>query len=568
MNLPALRYAIVCIFLCIGTEASLADTKLSARFFPAKPVQPPLNMNLPQYEVSRAPDVSPAEHNNGVRCNNNGVEAMNAGKIEQAIRDFIDAVNHDPNEIGFLSNLLVALRKEGKRFQKAQEIAHRIMALAPDDYKAPYTMATIYLENLKQPLKALPYFAESLRRQPGNPNVAIAMASAYEKAGYADEAIFLLRENAHKVQGDPYPMYLLGTLLAGEKDYPSAIRALNSALSYDSDGFVHDAYIRARFYAGQLEGLHDICVNALARFPQIINRESLERILYALQPGTFELIETVTVKIIDPSAVKKLDFLVRPLPNIPNHQQVILTDSEILSGRDIVPIKPAPPDTEGRIRFTVPMETVTADFSLRMRFHIQTEPFLGSRGNFDSMPEPNLKVLAADKKLSLDNPELKMLASKLDTLQGNFVQNTFSAIGEGLGYRENFEDNSVAWALANPDHCDCTEFSRLLAALCINKGIPARMVTGFLVKKELIGNETSIGHAWCEIYFPGKGWFPADPTLGKTMNWAYFGNLLSDQILFDKPNHDTKSRISVDFTSTRPDMNLNITSKYLISVIQ
>jgi hypothetical protein len=376
----------------------------------------------------------------------------------------------------------------------------------------------------------------------------------------------LLQRLVPRVVNDPYPFYMLGNLLLARKDFPPALRALQSGLAVDTEGFVHDAYIRARFYAGQLEGLRAICEDALRRFPGIINRPIVERILFSLQPQRYSLVETVDVTVADPKVLQRLDFLVRLPPDLPGHQTIHLESAHLLFGGRSVPVEAKPLDEKGRVRFVGVPEMLGPSFSLRLQYRVQVQPWLASQGRFQDAPPIDLETLRADPAMDQSHPMLALLDAELRRRDGNFLQQAFLAVGKGLTYVENFEDHPLSWIFANPERCDCTEYSRLLAALCLKRGIPARMVTGFLVKQELIGKETPIGHAWCEIHFPGKGWIPVDPTLGSTMDWAYFGNLLSDQIVFDQEVPGNRSRISVDFTSTRADVRVKLGNRYLLTL--
>lgn len=548
-------------------SGALGSNGLLQRFFPVEAVSRPPPQEgpaLPPPPVRSEVDVD--RHNQGVSENNNGVEAMNGGDFRSAADYFSKAVELDPNETAFLNNLLVAQKKMGGRPREAIETARKIMAMDPADHKAAYTAGTIFLDLLKSPKESLPYFFEAHRRGPKDPNTSVALASALERSGYPDAAIDLLKENAHLIADDPYPMYLLGMLLLGKKDYPTAIRSLNSALPLDKEGFVHDAYIRARFYAGQLDGLREFTEGTLQRFPGIINRPSLERILFALVPHRYRLVETVNVQVGDRQCIKKLDFLVRLPGDVPGHQQVALEEAVITCGGETGPVAPTGPDNDGRMRFAGPTEPQSNLIQLRMTFAISTQPWLGSRGPFFNSAEPSLDRLREDERLGLDHPMVEAIGRELKTMPGNFLQNAFLAVGSGLKYTENFRDESVEWALSNPDSCDCTEFSLLLASLCLKRGTPARVTTGFLVKSEFLNKETNIGHAWCEVYFKGKGWIPVDPTLGSTMQWAYFGNLLSDQINFDTQEPGRRARVSVDFTSTSSSLQMNISNGYFITL--
>ncbi len=72
------------------------------------------------------------------------------------------------------------------------------------------------------------------------------------------------------------------------------------------------------------------------------------------------------------------------------------------------------------------------------------------------------------------------------------------------------------YLLANPINSqqsiyegDSAEYSWVFIALCRAANVPARAVTGFLLKP---GSE--LPHTWTEFYLPQWGWLPADPYLG------------------------------------------------------
>lgn len=58
----------------------------------------------------------------------------------------------------------------------------------------------------------------------------------------------------------------------------------------------------------------------------------------------------------------------------------------------------------------------------------------------------------------------------------------------------------------------CSEFSYLFSALCRATGLPTRFAAGSRLRKALPYDDNQ-GHRWCEVYFPGRGWVPYDPTL-------------------------------------------------------
>jgi len=542
-----------------------ADEAMLARFFPSEKkhpryVQRPIT-SLPRVDSSESPV---DQYNAAVELNNRALDAMNKNDFETAVRLLASACQKAPSGKGFWSNYLIALRRSKGRAREAIDVARTVMALDAGDSQAPYIAGLIYLNDLKEPSTASDYLSLAHQLAPEDNSIAVALATALDQAGFADDAFEMLKKYALKADNDSYPFYLLGLQYLERKDYNPAIRAFETARAFDDKGYAHDAWVRSRYFAGQLEGLAPECKAILQRFPDVLNRDSLEKILLSLQPGDFKLIETIGLKISTPSALEKLDFLIRPIPDVADHQRAELVKVEFVSrGRSIEATLEK--TAANKLRIPLDRSILAPELQLRMTYRINTTPLLGSRMPNTAAVSPDIRALSNDPLLSMNHPLLAALSTRIAALPGNYVQNATIAVATGLKYRENFEDHPVEWALANLDACDCTEYSRLLTALCLKKGIPARMATGFLVKTELIGKETAVGHAWCEVFFKGKGWVPIDPTLQTNMHWAYFGNLLSDQILFDYIGAEKRSRVSIDFSSTRPDLKVNLSNSYLIN---
>jgi transglutaminase-like putative cysteine protease len=61
----------------------------------------------------------------------------------------------------------------------------------------------------------------------------------------------------------------------------------------------------------------------------------------------------------------------------------------------------------------------------------------------------------------------------------------------------------------------CRDFAVLMIETCRAMGFGARLISGYLRVPEesaLLGAGST--HAWCEVYLPGAGWIPFDPTNG------------------------------------------------------
>jgi transglutaminase-like putative cysteine protease len=123
-----------------------------------------------------------------------------------------------------------------------------------------------------------------------------------------------------------------------------------------------------------------------------------------------------------------------------------------------------------------------------------------------------------------NNPQIMALAKDLAAAQQTVCEQVrafYDYTGANLVYTFNGANWGAQAALGKMG-ADCSEYSSLLIALSRAKGIPARYVEGllFLDKADRApADNAEIArqeHAWVEVYFPGTGWAPIDPTLGRS----------------------------------------------------
>jgi transglutaminase-like putative cysteine protease len=117
-----------------------------------------------------------------------------------------------------------------------------------------------------------------------------------------------------------------------------------------------------------------------------------------------------------------------------------------------------------------------------------------------------------------NNPQIVSLAKELSDPNKTVceqVRTFYDYLGNNLVYSYNGDDWGAQAALGKMGS-DCTEFSSLLIALSRANGIPARYVEGLLYLDESNSTEARQEHAWVELFFPGNGWIPVDPTLGRS----------------------------------------------------
>jgi len=124
----------------------------------------------------------------------------------------------------------------------------------------------------------------------------------------------------------------------------------------------------------------------------------------------------------------------------------------------------------------------------------------------------------AELHIESNNPQVISLAEQLsisDQTTCEQVRAFYDYIGNNLVYTYNGQDWGAQAALGRMG-TDCTEYSSLLIALSRASGIPARYVEGLLHLDQKDPAQARQEHAWVEVYFPGTGWVPIDPTLGRS----------------------------------------------------
>ncbi len=531
------------------------------------------SINIPDTENYEEPSVE--DYNSAVTLNNQAIEALNSSDYKKAESLLKQAVSISPASAGFRKNYLVALNKSGNRkeFLKQAEIQ---LSLNPEDHQTAYGIGLVYMNNYKDYETAANYISYAIKLAPQESNYILALITALENTGKYSDTVFEILQNNVNIFNDSYPYYLLGLKYLDKELYSKAIKTLSTAKQYDQKGYAYHAYNRAAFYGGYMEDLETSVREAMDKFPNDQNIASTKRIYNSIKDSSYKLTEHITLKVSNASSLEELNFNVRPVKDFQNHQKVTLLSSELISKGKTINAEPKQ-NADGSFIINVPKSMWSPELVLELKYKIDLKALYGKY--FNSEDKPDIDAFKKDEKFSLDDSRLSKLADFVDNLSledsdrfDSFAElyavKASTAIAKGLHYQENGIDNSVSWALSNLDKCDCTEYSRLLAALCLKKGIPARLVTGFLIRSDFIDKNTSIGHEWCEIYVNSHGWVPFDATLQSSMHRAYLKNLLNDQIFFEYPNEYNNTRIGVDYVARNSDVTVAIENTYKVSKIK
>jgi len=129
----------------------------------------------------------------------------------------------------------------------------------------------------------------------------------------------------------------------------------------------------------------------------------------------------------------------------------------------------------------------------------------------EQLPEdedPN-QFLMDEKYIEKNSPLIEQAAQKIEgSTQTAIVRKLYDYVVNNVQYVD-FKQEKGAVKTLQKKQGACTEYSDLFVALCRAKGIPARVVKGYVSEVVFLPQ-----HAWAEVYFKEYGWVPFDLTYG------------------------------------------------------
>jgi transglutaminase-like putative cysteine protease len=138
------------------------------------------------------------------------------------------------------------------------------------------------------------------------------------------------------------------------------------------------------------------------------------------------------------------------------------------------------------------------------------------RGKFLQLPEGRPEILhQTAQKIQADYDPQTPYETARDierylTHDGGFTYNVNARYGRA--------DRAIEEFLGDGKQGFCTQFATSMALLAREQGIPSRVVYGATTGTKVGEDEYVVTgrdmHTWVEIYFPGVGWYPFDPTPG------------------------------------------------------
>jgi transglutaminase-like putative cysteine protease len=151
-----------------------------------------------------------------------------------------------------------------------------------------------------------------------------------------------------------------------------------------------------------------------------------------------------------------------------------------------------------------------------------------------------------------NNPQILSLSRELSQAGETVceqVRSFYDYVGDHLVYSFNGRDWGAQAALGEMG-ADCSEYASLMVALSRAAGVPSRYLEGILYLDPDSSELARTEHAWLEVYLPGIGWAPMDPTLGRSSIFReqYFAANSPDHIIVSRGRNPSALRGASYFT--------------------
>lgn len=187
-----------------------------------------------------------------------------------------------------------------------------------------------------------------------------------------------------------------------------------------------------------------------------------------------------------------------------------------------------------------PGATVDIRLSYRVAVHRIDADLSSCAGELpDFFTDPELHVESA-------NPQIVALSQQLSQEGQNACQQVeafYQHVAGNLVYTYNGRDWGAQAALGEMG-ADCTEYASLMMALSRAAGLPARYLEGLYYAPGDPEALARMEHSWLEVYLPGIGWTPMDPTLGRSSltRTTYFASMPANHIVVTRGRNPSTLR--------------------------
>jgi len=126
--------------------------------------------------------------------------------------------------------------------------------------------------------------------------------------------------------------------------------------------------------------------------------------------------------------------------------------------------------------------------------------------------------LKQERHIEKDDRQIQEIAESIEgQTEVGIVKNIYNYVIDNLEYTLHGKKDWGAVKALQQKKGDCTEYSDLFVAICRAKNIPARVVTGYMMRFDTDSSK----HNWAEVYLQKYGWVPFDPSCGDVENFIF-----------------------------------------------
>lgn len=256
------------------------------------------------------------------------------------------------------------------------------------------------------------------------------------------------------------------------------------------------------------------------------------------QPNVTQVDLTLKYDINVPEKTSKVRLVV-PLPStLPDRQKIIQTKFSI---------EPTNILEKNKIRyaefiFNNPPKQISWEINVKAevyRYDLYTAQMKSGNSYFK---EPNLsEYLRAEKYIEKDDPMIQEVAARIvASSELSTVKAIYDYVIDNMDYNTGYAKIFGAAAAIREKKGVCKEYANLFVALCRAKGIPARVVHGYMVEWP-----SKPRHDWAEVYLIECGWVPFEPTIidkEKTKDRNVLFHHLNDTYLYTLYGNEEDSK--------------------------
>ena len=183
--------------------------------------------------------------------NSRGIELADRGWLDEAIKEFLKAIELDPSSAHAHDNL-ATVYSEKKLFREALGEYLTALRLEPDSATAHYNLACFLATH--GPDMAVAEYEDAIRQDPEYPDAHLNLGLTYADQGKTELAVKELERAITLAPKDPFPRHELATIQMDEGDYRAAIAHLKEVVRLEGENFeawldLGICYAQKGFYA-------------------------------------------------------------------------------------------------------------------------------------------------------------------------------------------------------------------------------------------------------------------------------------------------------------------------------